>query len=63
MFPQREFIESLSTNTHVQQQANYKRIGVMVAPLLASLPFFLQGQIAKKVTITLPCNKVDKIKP
>ncbi len=55
-------IKSLSVNTHVEQQTKYRRIGVMAMPLLATITFLLQKQIAKKVTITSPCSKTQKNK-
>jgi hypothetical protein len=60
--PHNDSTESLSTDTHIQQQTIYKRIRVMAVPLLATIAFLLQAQTAEKAMVTSPCSKAPKKK-
>jgi hypothetical protein len=58
--PHIESAKNLSANRHIEQQIRCRRIEVMSVPLLATIGFLLEEQIAKKVIITSPCNKPIK---
>jgi hypothetical protein len=57
--PHIESTESLSASTtKLTHKPNIEGKIIMAKPSLATISFFLlQGQIAKKVTVTAPCNK------
>ncbi len=60
--PHIEFAKNLSTNTHIEQQIRYRRIGVIGMPLLAAIVPYSRTNCQDDSQITMQQN-IKKVKP